>query len=160
MLKFEYITEIDVPNGTVRVNFTGEDVVSNPLPVSAPATKADKYSFPLSINEQVWCLMDENGEFGVVGGAIYSAKDKPPAGASANKITANINGKLTVEVDRANGKLKVENTEAGLKEIIQQLKDFIEGIKVNTPSGPSAGLITPTAAQLTDFQTKLDNLMT
>lgn len=159
MLKFGYVTEIDVPNGTVRVNFTGEDVVSNPLPVSVPATKADKYSFPLSINEQVWCLMDENGEFGVVGGAIYSAKDSPLAGANADKIIANVNGKLTLEIDRTNGKIKVENTDAGLKEIIQMLKDFIESIKVNTPSGPSAGLITPTPSQLTSFQTKLDNLM-
>lgn len=159
MLKFGYVTEIDAPNGTVRVNFTGEEVVSNPLPVSVPATKTDKYSFPLSINEQVWCLMDENGEFGIVGGAIYSAKDKPPAGTNESKVTASINGKLTVEVDRTNGKIKVENTEAGLKEIIQQLKDFIENIKVNTPSGPSAGLITPTAAQLTALQNKIDGLL-
>lgn len=159
MLKFGYITELDVAKGVVRVHFIDDGIVSNPLPVSVPASKADKYNFPFTINEQVWCLMDENCEFGVVGGAIYSEKDKPPVGTNENKITAVINDKLSVEVDRTNGRIKIENTEAGLKEIIQQLKDFIENIKVNTPSGPSAGLITPTAVQLTDFQNKLDNLM-
>ncbi len=159
MLKFGYITEVDTSKGVVRVHFIEDDIVSNPLPVSVQASKEDKYNFPFSINEQVWCLMDDNCEFGVVGGAIYSAKDSPLAGANADKIIANVNGKLTLEIDRTNGKIKIENTDAGLKEIIQMLKDFIESIKVNTPSGPSAGLITPTPSQLTSFQTKLDNLM-
>lgn len=159
MLKFGNITELDMAAGTVRVHFTDEDIVSNPLPVSVPAGKEDKFSFPFAINEQVWCLMDANGKFGVVGGAIYSAKDKPAPTASKDKITASINDKLVIEIDRSAGKLKIENQQAGLKEIIQSLKDFIETIKVSTPSEPSAGLITPTAAQLIAFQNKLDGLM-
>lgn len=168
MLKFGYITELDTAKGVVRVHFTDDDIVSNPLPVSVPASKTDKYSFPFAINEQVWCLMDDNCEFGVVGGAIYSAKDKPPSGAGDDHIIIDVNsGKARLTINRqtgdieltGQGKLKISNAQAGLKDIIQSLKNFIQSIKVNTPAGPSAGLIQPTATELNELQQKLDNLM-
>lgn len=108
MLKFGYITELDVNTGMVRVNFTDDGIVSNLLPVSVPASKEDKYSFPFVINEHVWCLMDENCEFGVVGGAIYSQKDKPDSGVSAQSIDINIgSGKIKMKIDRQTGKLEL-----------------------------------------------------
>lgn len=168
MIKFGYITELDLSKGMVRVNFTGDGIVSNLLPVSVPATKEDKYSFPFVINEHVWCLMDENCEFGVVGGAVYSNKDTPPTGADEQTIIVNINaGKLELKIDRqtgdvnliTEGKIKIQNSQTGLKELVQMLKNFIESIKVTTPAGPSVNLITPTAIQLTDLQTKIDNFL-
>lgn len=108
MLKFGYITEVNADKGTVRVNFTDDGIVSSPLPVSVPASKKDKYSFPFQINEQVWCLMDDNCEYGVVGGAIYSKKDSPPAGAGQESIDIEIAGnKLKIKVDRNTGELEI-----------------------------------------------------
>lgn len=110
MLKFGYITELDMSNGMVRVHFTDEDIVSNPLPVSVPASKEDKYSFPFVINEHVCCLMDENCEFGVVIGAIYNQKIKPPQGSGNSSINISIGGqKLEISVDRESGDLKIKS---------------------------------------------------
>jgi phage baseplate assembly protein gpV len=110
MLKFGYITELNTDKGTVRVHFDEDDIVSNPLPVSVPASKNDKYSFPFSINEHVWCLMDENCEYGVVGGAIYSAKDSVPSGASEQTIDINIGAnKLQITINRTNGNLTLKS---------------------------------------------------
>ena len=109
MLKFGYITELDVAKGMVRVNFTDDGIVSNLLPVSVPASKEDKYSFPFVINEHVWCLMDDNCEFGVVGGAIYSDKETPPSGADKQTIVVNIGGsKLSLEINRQTGELTLD----------------------------------------------------
>ncbi len=109
MLKFGYISELDTANGLVRVYFEAEGIVSNPLPVSMPATKEDKYSFPFVINEHVWCIMDDNMQFGVVGGAIYSAKNKPAGNVSDTKINIDINGdKLQIEIDRNSGNIKLK----------------------------------------------------
>ncbi|MBW7838448.1 MAG: hypothetical protein H3C36_02165 [Chitinophagaceae bacterium] len=109
MIKFGYITEVNMDVGTVRVRFTEDDIVSNPLPVSCAATKEDKYSFPFAINEHVCCLMDDQCEFGVVIGAIYSTEDKPPAGANKNKIIINIgNATVKLDIDRSSGNIKIE----------------------------------------------------
>ena len=109
MIKFGYITELSIQDGTVRVHFTDDDIVSNPLQVIVQGSKEDKYSFPFAINEHVSCLMDENCEFGVVLGAIYSTKNKPDAGVSNNSIDVNINNKLKLKIDRNTGDLKIES---------------------------------------------------
>lgn len=109
MLKFGYITELDVTKGMVRVNFTDLGIVSNLLPVSVPASKEDKYSFPFAINEHVWCLMDDNCEFGVVGGAIYSNKDVPDGSASEQSIDINIGaGKVVLKISRLTGEVSMQ----------------------------------------------------
>lgn len=108
MLKFGFISELDVAKGLVRVHFTDDDIVSSPLPVSVQASKEDKYSFPFAINEQVWCVMDANCEFGVVGGAIYSGKDKPDGSVSTQSIDINIGvNKLQLKVSKSSGNLEL-----------------------------------------------------
>lgn len=109
MLKFGYISELDVPSGLVRVFFEDDGITSNPLPVSVQASKTDKYSFPFVINEHVWCLMDENCEFGVVGGAVYSAKDKPSSHVAEQFINVDIGAtKLQLKIDRQAGNLELK----------------------------------------------------
>jgi len=110
-LKFGIVTEINVKNGTVRVNFTDEGIVSNPLHVSVPASRKDKYSFPFSINENVWCLMDENCEFGVVGGAIYSKKNPPNASFSQNSIDIILDDKkIEIKIDKSLGNFNIKTS--------------------------------------------------
>ena len=160
MLKFGFITEIDHSKGFVRVNFADDDIVSSPLPVSVPASKKDKYTFPFSINEQVWCLMDENSEFGVVGGAIYSEKDKPPQEATEDKLITDMNeGTFRVEIDKASGKFKISNSDVSLKELFDDLKILIENLKVKTSSGPSVGLLPDTINRLNQFGEKYEKIL-
>lgn len=109
MLKFGYISEIDPAKGMARVFFTDDGITSSPLPVSVPASKEDKYSFPFAINEQVWCMMDDNCEFGVIGGAIYSSKDVPPGEAGEHNIIINLGAtKLQLNIDKEGGNLTLK----------------------------------------------------
>jgi phage baseplate assembly protein V len=59
----------------------------------------DQVSFPFNVNEHVWCLMDENCEYGVIGGAIYDEQNKP-SGAAAGKLRIAFADNSTIEYDR------------------------------------------------------------
>lgn len=109
MLKYGIITEVNADKGTVRVKFLQEDIVSNPLQVVVSGTKNNKFSIPYSINEQVACMMDENLEFGVVLGAVYDSKNRPPDTASAQSIDIIIGAnKLQIKIDAQGGNLTLE----------------------------------------------------
>lgn len=102
MLKFGYIVDIDFTTGKARVQFPDADgMVSNWLPMSVPKTKTDKFSIGFDINEHVWCLMDENLEFGVIGGAIYSTADTPGDIGDADIIGVQFAQGLTIEYTRS-----------------------------------------------------------
>lgn len=111
MLKFGSITEVDMTKGVARVHFSDADIVSSWLPIIIPAGKEDKFSIPIVINEQVSCLMDDNCEYGVILGAIYSQKVTPPGEASNTKLIIDIGAtKLQLIVDRTNGNLSVKSS--------------------------------------------------
>jgi len=104
--------------------------------------------------------MDENCEFGVVGGAIYSEKDKTPQGASEDRLITDMNdGTFRVEIDKANGKFKISNPEVSFKELFQDLKILIENLKVKTSSGPSVGLLPDTIERLDQFEDKYKKIL-
>lgn len=110
MLKFGIISELDAPKGLARVLFPDADnIVSNWLPVSVPLTLNDKISVPLFVNEHVWCVMDDNLEYGVIGGAIYSTEDTPASG-NANKVSIQFAQGLLVEYNRSNKTLSVSGS--------------------------------------------------
>lgn len=77
MLKFGNITNISYTNGTARVKFNQDGIVSKYLPISVRKTLNDKETFPYDINEQVWCVMDISSENGIIGGSLYSKNTKP-----------------------------------------------------------------------------------
>lgn len=77
MLKFGVISEIDASKGLARVFFGEDDFVSGWLKVSVPRSGSSKFSFPYDINEHVYCIMDEDWEYGVVAGAIYDESNLP-----------------------------------------------------------------------------------
>jgi len=102
MLKFGIISEVDAPNGKARVQFPDADgIVSNWLPVSSPKTLKDKFSIPFDVNEHVWCLMDDELEFGVIGGAIYSKTETPGDLGDADVIGINFEQGLHIEYTRS-----------------------------------------------------------
>lgn len=76
-LRFGKITDVDHTKGLVKVTFDEDNIVSDWIPAVLPNTKDTKFSFPLSIDERVSCLMDEHADRGVVLGAIYSKKTSP-----------------------------------------------------------------------------------
>ena len=68
--------------GMVRVEFQEDDITSLELPYIAPGTSGENLVFvPLAVGTHVACLMDENCEYGVVLGPIYSEKTPPDGGA-------------------------------------------------------------------------------
>lgn len=94
--------------GTARVKFPDEDIVSNPLALSVPFSKDDQVSFPLAINTDVWVMLDESGAYGIIGGAVYNAKNKMQGNEDEIKVTINV-GKLSIKLNRTNGNLEIES---------------------------------------------------
>lgn len=111
MLKFGYISDLDAGKGLARVNFPDADgIVSNWIPVSVSLSLNDKVSFPFFINEHVWCVMDDNLEYGVIGGAIYSTADDPGSLGNADKVGINFAQGLNIEYQRSTGILSISGT--------------------------------------------------
>lgn len=107
MLKFGLISEINFEDGTARVAFNDEDFVSAPLKIAVIKTKDMKFFCPFSIDEHVYCVMDENLEYGVIAGAVYDDKNK----AEANKdyeINFQFSDGSSINYNRKNSTLKLE----------------------------------------------------
>lgn len=146
MIKFGYITELNIQEGTVRVYFTDDEIVSNPLQVIVPASKNDKYSFPFAINEHVSCLMDDNCEFGVVLGAIYSTKNKPDTDVSATSIDININNKLKLKIDKNTGDLTIDSSGEININSVGKLKINATQTEITSPLNTINGALSVTGA--------------
>ena len=99
-LRFGLICDLDPTKGMARVYFEEDDKTSSWIPISVPFSKENKAYLPLSINEHIWCMMDENCEFGVIGGAIYSDTDAPPTGSSNDVLSIHLAANTTIEYDR------------------------------------------------------------
>jgi phage baseplate assembly protein V len=99
------ITQIDESRALARVQFTDMDgVLSYWLSVLKQKTLKDKQYWMPDIGEHVACLIDENGEEGVVLGAIYSDADAVPV-SSKDKCHIKFNDGTVIEYDRASHKL-------------------------------------------------------
>lgn len=107
MLRFGKISEIDPAKGLARVQFDADDIVSGWLPFSVPASLDNKYMSLPDVNTQVWAIMDENAENGVIGGAIYSA-DVTPVDGGADITAVQFSDETRVQYDRASHTLTVD----------------------------------------------------
>ena len=178
-LKFGKITEVDPVKGLAKVTFEEDDnLVTAFLPMSVPKSSGDKYSIPFDVNEHVWCIMDENCEDGVIGGAIYDAQNTPAG--SAQKTSVQFGGNMLVEYNRSTAtlaisggelvKIQIDNSEINiqdgilikrgaetLKKIIDDLIDEVNRIIVPTNVGPSGTPIN--AAAFTAIKTRVANLL-
>lgn len=93
-----------------RVRFDDLDGLETmPLYVLASKSHRDKsYAMP-DLGEHVACLLDSNGETGVILGAIYSGADAPPV-ESEDKHHLRFEDGGSAEYDRSTGTLKVVTT--------------------------------------------------
>jgi phage baseplate assembly protein V len=90
------------------VLFEDQDgMTSDWLPVMQKKTLQDKAYWMPDTGEHVVCLMDDNAEFGVIIGAIYSDADTPPV-SSKDKYHVRFNDGTTLEYDRAAHLLKAD----------------------------------------------------
>lgn len=104
-MKIGIVTAVGPADCKVRVQFQDQDaVVSDWLPVMQKKTLKDKVYWLPDLGEHVVCMMDENQEFGVVLGAIYSDADTPPV-SSQNKFHIKFEDGTFIEYDRAAHKL-------------------------------------------------------
>lgn len=107
MIKYGHISEVDASAGRARVNFIEDDIVSDWLAVSVQASLGNQVEFWPEVNTFVWCIMDENAEDGVVGGAIYDDSNKPPVGNKDKSVITFKDG-TKIEYDTAASKLTID----------------------------------------------------
>lgn len=108
MLVYGYISELDAAKGLVRVKFPDRGgIVSNWLPVSVPFTAKNKAEFWPDVNENVWCIMDERLENGIVGGSYYDENNEPEIG-DENITSVTFEDGTTVKYDRENSVLTID----------------------------------------------------
>ena len=86
-----------------RIKFPDrENLVSAWIPIAVNNSKKNKDEVHLDIGEHVCCLMNGNGiEHGIVIGAIWDDKNKPPLGDQNVRRTEFEDG-ATMSVDRKN----------------------------------------------------------
>lgn len=66
---------------------------------------------------------------------------------------------LVIEADSTDGKVSVRNENASLHDLMDSLFDIITNLKVNTPSGPSTGILPDSVQALADFKIKFKQLL-
>ncbi len=98
----------ETKKGYVRVNFIEDEIVSDWLPVGVRKSMNQKESWPLEINEHVFCMMDEHCEHGVVLCAIHNETDVPDSGESAGKFRKKFSDGTILEYDVNTHKLKAD----------------------------------------------------
>lgn len=183
-LRFGTVSQVDNSKGLVRVNFEEDNIVSYWLSVAVPSTKDDSFCSMPDIGEHVYCVMDENSENGVVGGAVFSADHLPALATRGiqfkdgmvikydrveHKLTATISStsfelsdeSITVKVSdtehtfNASGHIIQSSTES-LKQILSDILDAINAI-THTETGTITG-IPNNAAAFTAIKARLSNL--
>lgn len=109
MLKFGIISEMDPQKGVARVKFEDDDIVSDWLRISVPNTIQNKDERWFDVNEPVWCIMDDDMENGVIGGAYYHEGNVPAVGNKDKRVVTFSDG-TSVEYDRSSSTLTVNCT--------------------------------------------------
>lgn len=70
-----------------------------------------------------------------------------------------VQGNFKVSVDSTAGKVTVKSGNVSLKSLMSEIHDIITNLKVNTPSGPSVGILPDTVTSLNLFNTHINNLL-
>lgn len=137
--------------GYAKVYFEVDDFVTTWLQIVYPFTLKDKSCFPLSVNEQVACLMDEYCEDGIIFGATYSSQDTPPNEANDHTFVTKFEDGTILKYDKSTHILTADvKGEADLKALtvanveapIINLKGVVNVIGPLTAGGISIAPIT------------------
>ena len=102
-MKFGTVSQIDPVGHRARVEFPAEDaemiadekgLESYWLPILCQwSTGSKSFCMPI-LGEQVVCWMDENSEFGVILGGIYSDADAPPGAPEQSRYQVYADGTI------------------------------------------------------------------
>lgn len=107
-LNFGTVAAVDEVAGMVRVRLPEMgNLRTDWLQVLQSKTLNDKHWCLPDLGEHVAVLLDNNGDDGIVLGAVYSSVDKPPV-ASGNKFHIRFADGTTIEYDRDTHELAVE----------------------------------------------------
>ena len=171
MIRFGKISEYKAATGYARVQFEDIGIVSDYLPVVFPSTKTVTAEFPITVGNQVACLMDDQCNAGVILGCVFS-DDVEPVAANENKFQVKFDDGLIMVYDKSSKTLnfKISTTELimtasgwtikrgseSLKSIISDTLDKIMALTVTTPVGPSGVPIN--LADFAAIKTRLPNL--
>jgi phage baseplate assembly protein V len=165
MLRYGNITEVDPAKGLARVHFDDVDIISGWLPVLSPRTHSDAESDPMEEGEHVACVMDKHDENGVILGAMYSSKEKPPEGVGKDVWLRKFKDGTIFKYDRAahvysvtmgttefkinkTGGFSIKKGSESLDGLINDLITQISLITVTAAGSPSSTPINATAINL------------
>ncbi|MDK9603499.1 phage baseplate assembly protein V [Lelliottia wanjuensis] len=116
------ISDIDEVKVRVRVTLPEcDDLRTHWLPILQRNTQNNKDYWLPDIGEQVEVLLDENGEDGVVLGAVYSSVDTPPV-TSKNKRYVRFSDGAALEYDRKQHLLTLNG---GIENMVIEVKSLI-----------------------------------
>jgi len=110
MLRLGVISELGSGEhlGFARVSFDEVGMVSGWLSLPSLGTKTVKIWYPIAINSQVACLMDDICEQGVIVAALWSKTDMPPKWAKENIIGIKFSDGVNVLYDSKEQKLIID----------------------------------------------------
>lgn len=101
------VTEVG-PDGA-RVKFEEDDGhVSDILPILVRKTLTDKESWQLEINEQVFCMMDDKFDEGIIIGALPNTSDPADPGQAEGKFRKKFSDGTEIEYDKNTSTLTVD----------------------------------------------------
>ncbi|EBA4495561.1 phage baseplate assembly protein V [Salmonella enterica] len=116
------ISDIDEVKACVRVTLPEcDDLRTNWLPILQRNTQNNKDYWLPDVGEQVEVLLDDNGEDGVVLGAVYSSVDTPPV-TDKDKRYVRFADDAAFEYDRKTHQLTVNG---GIEKIVIEAKTSI-----------------------------------
>lgn len=120
-LRFGHVRDFNAKKHMATVHFPDLGITSGWLPVLIPNSNSDHDERPLSIGEHVACLLAGTGKaHGVILGAFYDAKNKPPV-ADENVHAVTFSDGTQITYDTHTHTLNVESS----------LNITIEGVNVN-----------------------------
>ena len=109
-LQFGIVSAVDEAGHNLRVKLPAlENMETDWLPMLTPAAGGNQFYCLPDEGEQVVCILDAQGESGVVLGATYNAVDKPPA-SSKDKWVRRFKNGTTIEHDRTSGNVLVKTS--------------------------------------------------
>ena len=103
------VKEVDAATARVKVTFADEDGnESHWLQVGQPAAGGNKVYMMPDVGSQVHCLLDWDGEDGVVLSAAYSEADPPPT-SDGDSIHIKTSGGLEIIVGKGSSNVTIRN---------------------------------------------------
>lgn len=155
-IRYGIISEVFPSEGTAKVSFEDDGIVSHKLQILSSAVGDTKVLLLPKIDDFVACIMDEFNEDGVILGGLYTQNNKPNfSGSQGVKFSdgseiiydnGNINIKSAQKVTiESSTKIEIKNSAETLGGIVSDLITAIESIThnvtaVGAPTGPPINL--------------------